>query len=331
MTPVARIEEERPATRDEWDEAWHACPAVTYFHSPAWAELWARPGRARVKPEARLVRFADGVTAVLVGSRERLHRGLTSRLVTTSSGTYGGWLAGPGAGAAHAGALAARLLREPDLWWRLNPYDPLVEAPHGVAVRPEESDALALDGGFEAVWRRASRGHRAAANKAARAGVDVRRAASRSDWEAYYAVYQDSLRRWREHRSWTLGYGAQLFEALRRHDPEHVQLWLAWHQGRAVAGALCLAGPAALVYWHGATLEAAFDLRPSTLLMREIVRDACASGAAWFDFNPSAGLEGVREFKRRFGTQTLSCPVVVRQSTRTRGLRRLRGRRPDQS
>jgi len=100
---------------------------------------------------------------------------------------------------------------------------------------------------------------------------------------------------------------------------------------RRAAAALCLAGLQVVVYWHGATLEAAFELRPSTLLLHEAVRDACAYGAAWFDLNPSAGLEGVREFKRCFGTQTLSCPVVVRQSTRTRGLRRLRGRRPDQS
>lgn len=324
MTPGARIQDERPATRAEWESAWRACPAATYFHSPAWAELWARPGRARVEPEARLVRFPDGVTAMLVGSRERLDRGLTSRLVTTSSGTYGGWLTGPGAGAAHAAALAERLLSEPDLWWRLNPYDSLVEVPHGVALQPEETDALALGGGFEEVWRRASRGHHSAANKAARAGVEVTRAVSAADWQAYHAVYQDSLRRWSALHGQSFAYPASLFDALRTHDPENVSLWLARYEGHVVAGAVCLASASVVVYWHGATLEAAFDLRPSTLLMREIVRDACARGVAWFDFNPSAGLEGVREFKRRFGTLPLACPVVVKESPLRRGVHRLR-------
>jgi CelD/BcsL family acetyltransferase involved in cellulose biosynthesis len=331
MTSAAVIAMERPATREEWQAAWRACPSATYFHSPAWTELWARSGRARVKPEARLVRFTDGLTAVLIGSRERLFRGLASRLVSTSSGTYGGWLIGAEADATHARALAAVLLREPDLWWRLNPYDRFAAAPEGVEIADEETDVLPLEAGFEVVWRRASRGHRSAANKAARLGIEVRCAASNADWDDYFAVYQDSLRRWRARRGAASEYGAPIFEALRRQDPVHVSLWLARLEGRVVAGALCVAGPEVLVYWHGATLEAAFEYRPSTLLIREVVREACARGMLWFDFNPSAGLEGVREFKRRFGTQTLSCPVVVRRSTRTRGLRRLRDRRPDQS
>lgn len=331
MTSRLAITAERPATREEWDVAWSSCPSATYFHSPAWAQLWARPGRGQVKPEARLIRFTDGLTAVLVGSRERLYRGLASRLVSTSAGTYGGWLAGAEAGSAHARALTDLMLREPDLWWRLNPHDPMVVVPEGVGITAEATDVLSLEKGFEAVWRGVSRGHHSAANKAARLGVEVRRAESAADWEAYDGVYRDSVRRWRERSDSTLEYGVPLFEALRLQDPAHVRLWLAWHEGRVVAGTLCVAGPEVQVYWHGATLEAAFEMRPSTLLIREIVREACERGVRWFDFNPSAGLEGVREFKRRFGTQVLPCPVVVKRSARTRALRRLRGRRPHQS
>ncbi len=31
----------------------------------------------------------------------------------------------------------------------------------------------------------------------------------------------------------------------------------------------------------------------------------------WFDFNPSAGLKGVKAFKERFGAQSMNAPVVV--------------------
>ena len=37
---------------------------------------------------------------------------------------------------------------------------------------------------------------------------------------------------------------------------------------------------------------------PLTLLMAEIIRDACSSGHRWFDFNPSGGLEGVANRSR---------------------------------
>jgi CelD/BcsL family acetyltransferase involved in cellulose biosynthesis len=77
------------------------------------------------------------------------------------------------------------------------------------------------------------------------------------------------------------------------------------------------------VYWHGAALQSAFELRPSTLLLAHVIEDACGRGCRWFDFNPSRGLTGVREFKRRFGAQPLYCPVVTHAGFRVEGAERL--------
>lgn len=324
MTEDVRIVQIRAAAPGEWDAAWASSPAATYFHSREWAAVWAEYSGGRMAAAPRLVGFADGLSAVLVGSRERLYRGLAGRLLSTPSGTYGGWLAGPEAQPAHATALARLLLREGDLWWRLNPFDETLAGriPHG--AESDVTHVLDLRHGFDAVQAGWSRGHRSAANKGRRAGVEVVRATSPEDWLAYFAMYEDSRRRWLPTSS--PGYEWRLFEILRDLGSSHVELWLACVGGRAVAGALCFTAPRHVVYWHGAALSEYFHLRPVNWLMSEIIRDVSARGFDWFDFNPSGGLPGVETFKERFGTRVLPCPVVRRTSIRLTVLRKLRGR-----
>ena len=64
------------------------------------------------------------------------------------------------------------------------------------------------------------------------------------------------------------------------------------------------------MYWHGAARESSLALRPANRLFGEVIRDACERGFRWFDFNSSAGLEGVRRFKEGFGARPLPCPYV---------------------
>jgi hypothetical protein len=40
------------------------------------------------------------------------------------------------------------------------------------------------------------------------------------------------------------------------------------------------------------------------------MRHASETGYRWFDFGPSAGLEGVRRFKKSFGATPLDCAYV---------------------
>ena len=49
-------------------------------------------------------------------------------------------------------------------------------------------------------------------------------------------------------------------------------------------------------------------------LIYESIKDACEQGYSGFDFNPSGGHEGVKEFKKRFGTEELPCPVLENKS-----------------
>jgi len=299
----------RPASPAEWDAAWQGCAHATFFQSRPWAEAWGRATHGRITPAARAVLFDDGALAVVPLSVERKSFGLRTT-VTSPAATYGGWLSAGQLGPDHARVLTRWLVGEfSDLFWKLNPFD---ETLASLELPPTESDntqVLELEPSFEALKRTWTKGHRAAATQAFRGGVEVRPARSTSDWEAYFEIYEDSLRRWGAKT--LVRHPRALFEELRRLNSPDVKLWLAEHGGEPIAGALCLSARQHVVYWHGSVLERAMDLRPVHALMHEAIRSACEeSDRRWFDFNPSGPLDGVRAFKKGFGARTLACPNV---------------------
>jgi CelD/BcsL family acetyltransferase involved in cellulose biosynthesis len=309
MSP--RISQVRPATPAEWDEAWRSYPYATPFQSRMWAEVWQRSTAGEVEPAPLHLTFDDGVQAVMPLSHLRLFKGIAHRRLSSPAGTYGGWLAADDISASHAEALCKYVLdTSPELWWRLNPYEPLAATLREHAVEPDETHVIPLAGGFAAVEAGATHGHRSSARKARREGVVTRKAVGVADWRAYYGLYEDSLARWGDAAS--SHYSRSLFDELQRLEPGFVELWLASLDNRVIAGALCLYAPRQVACWHAAALASFFDLRPVNLLYFDAIRDACSRGLDWFDLNPSGGHEGVREFKRRFGALPLPAPVIVR-------------------
>ena len=65
---IARV---RPAADAEWDAAWLASDHATWFHSRAWAEIWAEYRRGELLPAARVVELSDGRSALLPFSEGR--------------------------------------------------------------------------------------------------------------------------------------------------------------------------------------------------------------------------------------------------------------------
>jgi CelD/BcsL family acetyltransferase involved in cellulose biosynthesis len=309
-------------TNQEWDRVFRDCPWATGFESPSWAEDWAASSGGALRPQPRRVELRDGTVAILPFCGAPLARGWLTRQVMPA-GTFGGWLSRSPLERHHVASLT-RFLRERigELDLRISPYAPHAELTGSLASHFDETLATDLRQGFDAVLRTWSKGHRAAARQAERAGVTVSVARGLAEWEAYYEVYRRSRARWgdraQSEHPWSL------FEALARRDPEDAKLWLARAEGQVVAGALCLHAPRHVAYWHGAALEEFFPLRPVHLLMREAMRDAIERGRHWYDFNPSGGLAGVARFKRSFGTRPLPVPVVRTRSRRARAAARTR-------
>lgn len=311
------IENIRSATPVEWDYIWQECSYSTYFHSREWAEIWNAYTNQKMRPQPKLVSFSDGKEALLPFSRRNGFKGLVKEYISSPAGTFGGWLSLDDLDSKHGILLSQHIQKKfKNIVWRLNPYDKLVFKTEVTIKKNDETHALNLRVGFDVIYKRWTKGHKSAAKKARREGISVKVASSVHDWLAYYKVYEDSLRRWGDKASSI--YSWKIFEEiLGRHSP-HIKLWLAFYQEKIIAGALCFYAKKHVVYWHGAALAQYFNLRPSNLLIFEIIKHTCDKGYTWFDFNPSGGHEGVRAFKKSFGAEALACPVVGLESGSTR-------------
>jgi len=326
------------ATTNDWASFWSDSDSATYFHSPEWAEIWSQHSRGRVRPAPRLVTFSDGRQALLPLSFERRLGGLLSRYVSSPEATFGGWLTREPLTLSHAEQLFDWLMHAHgrSLVWRLNPYDELCfEAGRRLAVecRNDETYALALGSDPEALFKNFKARCRTDVRKAREAGFEIERAQTLKDWLEYHRVYQDSLRRWGNRQE--EGYDQQLFRALFERRSPHIQLWLARKGGQIVSGNVCFSAKRHVVYWLGATLEQHLSSGVAKLLMSEIIQDSCQQGYAWFDFNPSATLPGVKFFKEGFGARPLPAPVVyvdtrIKQLARVCAARlRIEGAQPE--
>ena len=152
-----------------------------------------------------------------------------------------------------------------------------------------------IDCDFEQLTKRFSRGHRSNIKQAEKKGVRIRCADSLEDFEHYYQVYGETIKRWGEDAGTTYPWG--LFLNLYQTRSQDIKLWLAEKHGTIIAGVVALYCNATILYWHGSSLREYFDHYPNNLLHREIIKDGCLNGYRLYDLNPSGGHPGVVRFK----------------------------------
>jgi hypothetical protein len=301
----------QPASPALWDQIWEKCDYATYYHSREWAETWLKYfANSAMVADPKLVTFSDGKTALLPLVRQRVYWGLYSVYSCCIELGYGGWLSEAELEPEHANLLSRFLLKNlTNLNWRLNPYDPLTQTLEVGETCPDETYVIHLVNDFDQCFAKQSSSFRKV-RKAEKAGVQITIANTLAEWQEYYQVYRQSLQRWGEK---TISeHGWELFQALFERQSPYIRLWLAKVEGKIVSGAVCLYSKQTVAYWHGASLEEYFHLRPVNLLMYTIMRQARDSGKIWFDFGSSGGLESVANFKKSFGATSLSCPVICR-------------------
>ena len=309
----------RPATALEWDQAWAVDATATYFQSRAWSEAMDRTTDGRMRPQPAMLHADDGSQLLVPVTVDRRAGGAIA-LARYVAGRHLGWTVarygwpvqrgGEGGGTSPQKHPLGRLALG-----RLGPYGPAsgTIGPHVGG----SSDKPARD--LKAGWRGS---HDSSVKKAVRAGVRIDVASGLDDWRAYFAAYEDSLRRWGARTSST--YPWALFEALASSSDQRVRLWLARLDGAVVAGALCLDGRQVVSYWHGAAVSNQLAVRPVNLLLETAILDAMERGFAGFDLGPSGGHQGVEAFKRTFAPDPVAFSVVARESAVVAALRNAR-------
>ncbi len=308
-----------------WSELCRADPGCTFYQTPEWLGIGARHYRAEVAP----LLLQAGETPICLPLLKTRRWG--SDRYFSPFGTY-------------AAPICARLLARDELravaqaLRGLNvllissPFTPnAITVGRTFTSRIQTIDLDALDP--ENPMRDWDQGQRRRVRVALRNQVRTRAAEAPADWDRYYALYELSLQRWGART--TAAYPRALFDDIRRKlgNSPALRLWVAEHQGVIGSGYLTFYHNRHVVLWHGAADEHYFSFGVSQILLHDMILDARRRGFAVFDLTGSSGLEGVQEFKRRFGTHPVEFPSSLQRVGSARflgalgdGLRALRRR-----
>ena len=315
ITEIISIKRIETADQHTWHEIWKACDYATFFHSQEWADMWKIYTKGKYLPEPKLITFSDGKKAILPLSKRSKYGGLVSEYFLSPEGGFGGWISADQLDNSHAQVMLDWLLKrfQKDLTWILNPYDELAfQSVSPSLLSDYETYSMNLKQDFERFYSRQSSAFRKV-KKAQKTGISIKVASTLNEWKEYHEAYQHSLQRWGDSKH-SEGYQWELFEQIFHRQSPNIKLWVATLDNRVISGALCFYAKTHVVYWHGASLEEYFQLRPVNLLMYEIMQACHQQGYLWFDFNPSPGLDGVTAFKKSLGASTLQCPIFVNRT-----------------
>ncbi|MFP5502862.1 MAG: GNAT family N-acetyltransferase [Candidatus Sericytochromatia bacterium] len=283
-----------------WRDLLEASPGATFFHTPGWYR--ARAGALGLEVATAHLAFDDGAHALLPLAIRPLYRGLVRGAASGLENGYGGLLSPSPLGPNHlAAAQAAVAARFGDLEVTGNPHAP---TPHVPPLGEGQADTTLVLPILpaEAQLARMSGMRARHVRKAARSGfrLEVRRAVSAADAEAFFPLYQAHAARWNYTR-WVRD--RQYFRTLLDAASPDLVLFLAYQDEQLAAFHLVgLAGEVA-IQLHLATDEAADKANVGTWLIAESLSWLHAAGLTRFDFLPSGQLTGVSAYKASFGAE----------------------------
>lgn len=309
---MTAVEAVSPAPREEWERLLAADPDALVTQGPAWTDVVC--SRAGLDDASRLYRFADGSRLVLplVASR------LTGRRASFPHAWGFGGLVGPARDDGRPAAVVADLARHVGLSLRLRP-NPL-QRDAWLAAMPEaatrisrRAHVLDLAGGWDAVWSsRFTSGTRRNVRLAEKAGLRVEVDAEGRLLDDFFALYRLSVDRWArmQHEPRALAH----LRAARRDPPAKWRrallglhgagrLWMAYADGRPVAGIVVLQGHNAQYVRGAMDIELARPTRANHLLHRLAIEEACRAGSRSYQMGETGGSASLAQFKESFGAR----------------------------
>lgn len=320
-----KIIEDVNATNKEWDNIWANCSYATFYHSKDWYELWSKFNKDTMLIRPRMLEFSDGKKVVLPLVQRRFIRGLSKQYVSSPGGLYGGWISDQKLTNEHINLLHKYIRQKlGNVLIRVNPYDDMMlEASNPKEIVYQDfTQVINLNKDFNDIIRNWSHGHKSALHKAQKSGLVVKKANAINDWQEFYEVYKATVNRWGDSAQTIYSWEWLLY--LQEIKSSYINLWLVLDQGNVIAGILTLSSEKNVSAWLAACYDTKYPLRPYHILIYEILLEAYNRECNWFDFNPSAGLTGVLNFKKRFGADIKPCSIYRFEKSWIKMLRALK-------
>jgi hypothetical protein len=298
----------------DWRRIYLADPFALPTQSPDWARAVSASGVYSV--QSRHYVFPNGREAVLPLFKQNGPVGVSNGLWSPPSAWgFGGTLSNEPLGSSDIAQILddVRRMRSLSVHIRPNPLHSIIweQSSRGWTRLPRRAHILDLDGGFDSVWRtRFKPRTRTAIRKAEASGVEVRFGNSPALIDAFYGLWQQSLRRWARHQnepSWLASWRGKKRDPIEKlyamSDAmgDIFRVWVAFHDEAPVAAIIVLQDRNAH-YTRGAmNEEVAGDLMANYLLHSRAIEAACTAGCRFYQMGETGNSNSLSQFKSRFG------------------------------
>lgn len=309
-------------SREEWLEVADKCEYCTFFHTPLWYEVFSK-----TFPELKIVTkkfvFDDGKIAIFPLMEQRIMKRLIKTYISSPAMCYGGWIFKDTLQFDHIVTMIEWIMKNiQNLTLCMNPLNKnmkLIDTDSYKLVN-DTTEILYLDNfqDEESLKKNYKYSVRKQINKAIKAGLNVKVSSRWTEWEKYFFLYQNALKRWGYGSN--SGYPIELFWNFHNLKSPEIKLWIATIEDKIIGGNLNFYHNKHCVEWHAAFDSEFFKLGVRNFLVHRIIVDALKRGYKFYDFNPSGGNEGTRKFKQTFGTTSLPASRMINEGVYLRVL-----------
>lgn len=306
-------------SREEWVRIWLSSEYATFFEHPDWFDAWEIMYSGSVDPFAIKITDVDRESYVIPCFKRNLAKGLLSKYECSPGGLYAGPLGINGQlSELHIQSLKKILEKElTDFSFRLNPFILPVKHPISTGDLFTQVVDFAAQGDFSENLRQ--NGVAYDARYAQRKGLRIQ-LESKINLINFFQVYESIRLSWDHPGTY---YPVTFFEKL---TSSHLcDVWSVLHNDDYIGGGILLKGPKHVSSWLTIMHPDSRSLRPYEFAYNHLLNHYADKGFRYFDFNPSAGLEGVVKFKEKFGTSKISYAQLENQGKMNSVLVALRG------
>ena len=301
---------------EEWQNIADLCDYGTFFHTPLWYEVFSK-----TFPDLKIVIkkfvFNDGKIAIFPLMERRIMKRLVKTYVSSPAECYGGWISKDTLQIDHIVMMFDWITKNiRNLTLCFNPLDEnmsLIDTDSYKKLVDDPTEILYLETfeDEESLKKNYKHSVRKQINKAIKAGLNVKVSTSWTEWEQYFVLYQEVLKRWGYGSN--PGYPIELFRNFHNLKSSKIKLWIATIEDKIIGGNLNFYHNKHCVEWHAAFDSEFFKFGVRNLLVHRIIVDALKRGYEFYDFNPSGGNEGTRKFKQTFGTTSVPANRIQKE------------------
>jgi len=295
------IRHEAPETF--WDDVISKSSCATYFHTRQWADLICN-SFPHIECASQGYILNDGTRAILPLVKQSFKK-KKNKYSSIEPGVYGGLLTDGRQVTEQECREIFSELKNVDVCESYVFGNPFCELcmPSQFERRKMFTQVIRLNESFDRIWANYKSSVRKQVRKAHKRCLQIRVADRLKDYKKYFQLYQEALERWGDKVH--CQYPFAIFKNIYLLADPRIKLWLCTHDSEIKGGIITFYCNGHVVTWHSAFDHLCFPHGISNYMFNELILHAAENGYRVFDFNPSAGIEGVVRFKQNFGTERL--------------------------